>query len=1015
MAAGEDAGTIYAEVMLKIDKLTGQVKSANEKIASIGKTAADSSQKASGGFGDLGSSITKVIPGIGLLATGFAAVTKAVQAGIQFVKESIKVYQEYAQVSARVDAVLRSTGAAAWTTTGQLQETANALGTMSGQTETDIVRMQSVLLGFRSITGNVFNDTQQAIIDMTAVMGGDLASAANTMGKALDDPVTGMTALNRMGFAFGETEKKLAQQFEDAGNHAAAQRVVLDEVMKTYNGAAAASNNATLGASKLSSAMEDLKRGLGEGFSPALNKVQTFFAGIVQAAADSVQKTLDVNRALEALNKNIKDMELSNQIDTMKDKLAGLNIYLEAIEKVDPSKIWNIRGAMAGNLRSAIGGEAGRQAALDFMDEYDAILESKGGNVTATYEALLKKYKDLSIRTGSELAASLNKQTAQAAAIAGAGGTGGDPDGDPGANTTTQEKGIDRIKQLQDQYNISLRQSAEYQKDTVNISLAGMKDIKSARESEINGLIAYIYELEDLKESGEEYNAADLSEAKKRLALHNRNLATLNEQIAAEERRLEIAEKNKAASDQALEIERQYAITKDAINAAVAAGEMLEAEATIARQEAADKQAEALRNLAAELQHTDDIEGATIAAVLEKAAAADIAADATEDEAKAVRDLINANERMTSSTESLNEQADELVLTKQLQDKLAKSSMTDAEKAIEIEYQLERARILAAGAGAEETEAALAALNRLRQAKVDLLEDEEKTSEKPLLEQIFGGEDTIGAIANMAQMGVELLGSIANLATAIINKQKEEQLAAAQEAYDAKKELLDKETNDKLYAAGLIKASTTEQYEQELEKARATGDEVLIYQAEQALEKSLIEEEAAAEDERIKKEFENKKAQIEYNAALESWKMQMAMGAASMAQAMLNALTAQPAPWATAAALTLAASTGIVNLAALDAAKPKPPTPFAGGGIVQSPTPFMFASGAAMQQGIMGEAGPEAIMPLSRGADGALGVNASGVGMNATIITVLDGKVLAKSTVALINNGIYTIEARGVR
>ena len=52
---------------------------------------------------------------------------------------------------------------------------------------------------------------------------------------------------------------------------------------------------------------------------------------------------------------------------------------------------------------------------------------------------------------------------------------------------------------------------------------------------------------------------------------------------------------------------------------------------------------------------------------------------------------------------------------------------------------------------------------------------------------------------------------------------------------------------------------------------------------------------------------------------------------------------------------------------------------FANGGIVGSPTMFRFANGGTTQTGLMGEAGPEAIMPLSRGAGGKLGVNASGL------------------------------------
>ncbi|WP_439142597.1 phage tail tape measure protein [Planktotalea sp.] len=49
-------------------------------------------------------------------------------------------------------------------------------------------------------------------------------------------------------------------------------------------------------------------------------------------------------------------------------------------------------------------------------------------------------------------------------------------------------------------------------------------------------------------------------------------------------------------------------------------------------------------------------------------------------------------------------------------------------------------------------------------------------------------------------------------------------------------------------------------------------------------------------------------------------------------------------------------------------------TAFANGGIVNEPTTFPMRGG----MGLMGEAGPEAIMPLTRGADGRLGVQSSG-------------------------------------
>lgn len=55
--------------------------------------------------------------------------------------------------------------------------------------------------------------------------------------------------------------------------------------------------------------------------------------------------------------------------------------------------------------------------------------------------------------------------------------------------------------------------------------------------------------------------------------------------------------------------------------------------------------------------------------------------------------------------------------------------------------------------------------------------------------------------------------------------------------------------------------------------------------------------------------------------------------------------------------------------------------------IVDQPTPFKFAKGT----GIMGEAGPEAIMPLTRGSDGKLGVQASGsTSGNSIIVNVIE-------------------------
>ena len=74
------------------------------------------------------------------------------------------------------------------------------------------------------------------------------------------------------------------------------------------------------------------------------------------------------------------------------------------------------------------------------------------------------------------------------------------------------------------------------------------------------------------------------------------------------------------------------------------------------------------------------------------------------------------------------------------------------------------------------------------------------------------------------------------------------------------------------------------------------------------------------------------------------------------------------------------ATSGPVLTAATGAAFSNGIVPYATGGIVSSPTLFRFAEGGALRTGLMGEAGPEGILPLRRGPNGALGVQAYGSG-----------------------------------
>lgn len=198
-------------------------------------------------------------------AIGAAFSVKAV---VDFASQSVKLYNEQKRAVEVLNSVLESTGATAWTSSTKLQEMASSLQKVTNYGDETILSMQQVLLGFRNIKGDNFEEATKAILDMATVMKMDLSSAAQSIGKALDDPIHGMDSLKKQGFNFTEAQKKVIQSFLDAGDAASAQKVILDELNGTFGGAAeAAADSAT----QIKNAFGDMQEGIGEFLSGFVN------------------------------------------------------------------------------------------------------------------------------------------------------------------------------------------------------------------------------------------------------------------------------------------------------------------------------------------------------------------------------------------------------------------------------------------------------------------------------------------------------------------------------------------------------------------------------------------------------------------------------------------------------------------------------------------------------------------------------------------------------------------------
>ena len=175
-------------------------------------------------------------------AGGFVGLGAARAALRGVLNASIRQEQALAQVEAR----LRSTGYAAGLTSGDLAGIAADLQDITTYGDEATLEMQALLLSFRNIDGGNIARATALTQDLAAALGQDLRSAALQLGKALDDPIIGLTALQRSGTTFSEVQKELIRSLVETGRKAEAQKLILDELAIQYGGSAEAARN-TLG------------------------------------------------------------------------------------------------------------------------------------------------------------------------------------------------------------------------------------------------------------------------------------------------------------------------------------------------------------------------------------------------------------------------------------------------------------------------------------------------------------------------------------------------------------------------------------------------------------------------------------------------------------------------------------------------------------------------------------------------------------------------------------------------
>jgi hypothetical protein len=249
--------------------LFGEDKTASKALKGVGDQAEHTSKRAE----LLGKAVGIGLGGVGvalgaMLKTGWGE-TKDAAAG-----------------TAQLAAGIKSTGNAAGVTVDGLNALAGSIQGYSGQTDDSIVKSEQLLLTFTNIRNHgpdkIFDQATRASADMAAKMGGDASQNAILLGKALNDPVKGISALTRVGVSFSDGQKKTIAQMVKTGDTIGAQKVILHELNTEFGGAAKAAGESLPGQmARARRSFEDSSQALVTALLPAFNAVMKVITGTV--------------------------------------------------------------------------------------------------------------------------------------------------------------------------------------------------------------------------------------------------------------------------------------------------------------------------------------------------------------------------------------------------------------------------------------------------------------------------------------------------------------------------------------------------------------------------------------------------------------------------------------------------------------------------------------------------------------------------------------------------------------
>ena len=287
-------------------------------------------------LGKVDKGLGRLAKSAGVAAAGFFGA-RALISGFQSV---IDLTKQQVLAETQLNAVLKSTAGAAGLTAKELTGMASALQKQTRFGDEAIIKAQSLMLTFTKVGSEVFPDAIEAVLNMSEAMGQDLQQGVIQVGKALNDPILGVTALRRVGVQLSDQQVDLVKKFTETGEIAKAQKIILGELETQFGGVAKAAGETFAGSlDKMKNASGDAAESLGKALAPILIPMANNFTNLAISVSEFFKKLTETEietriRELQELGIETEHLEKSLRLS----RAAGLTKEIDNSKSLVTSK-----------------------------------------------------------------------------------------------------------------------------------------------------------------------------------------------------------------------------------------------------------------------------------------------------------------------------------------------------------------------------------------------------------------------------------------------------------------------------------------------------------------------------------------------------------------------------------------------------------------------------------------------------------------------------------------------------